>query len=885
MDVISRIEPYLASHYRIQRELGAGGMATVYLAEDHRHHRWVAIKVLKPELAAVVGTARFLAEINVTARLQHPRIVPLFESGDASGLLYYVMPYIEGETLRQYLEREKQLPIEEAVRIAMGIASALDYAHRHGVIHRDLKPENILIHDGEPLVSDFGIALAITAARRERVTQTGLSFGTPNYMSPEQATGDQFDGRSDIYSIGAVLYEMLAGQPPHVGGSIQAITAKVVTDKPPSIRALRYTVPESLDAVVMRSLAKLPADRFKTAGDFGAALRQALAGDPFPPKPRKQIRRLIGPAKALVIGGALFVAATIVVVALAQTADKPSVWEVALPSGIDDVEDISMAGNRFGAGLALSPTANEFAVAADGRVYLKRFDRLDVEVFHNGEVADLKFSPNGKWLALCQSGVLLKSVEDAVALLLAPGRCRSVTWLDNVTLLADLENALWIISTRQTGPRLAVRAELNHENRSYAFPHALPGADAALVTIQTPGAAAQLGILDVASGKVDELGITGSDGRFLRGGYVLFARDTAGLHAVPFSIRRRKAVGSPVRLSHAVDTRQGGVMRLAVAENGTVVYRAPVDRNAREAVLAGLDGSIRTLLSEPRFYQWPRYSPRGDRVALTIVAGQRRDVWIYQLPRGPLVRLTTEGVLNDRPEWTPDGQSIIYRSNHGAFDELWIRPADGSGQTRPLLQVPGAHIAEGVFSSDGRFLVVQRDDGHGGTAWYRETTGDTVLKPLSTTAKAPQSNGFDARLSPDGKWVAYTSNESGSHQVYVRSFPSFSSRYQVSENGGLTPVWSRDGTRLFYAEASDSVSRGSRAIAVADVLLERGFQIVNRSRLPHDLVIEAPHANFDVTPDGTGVFAFRRLPGGSRHVVAERFDLQVKQTIRTARGQ
>src|SRR5678815_50233 len=218
MDAIAQLNTALLGRYAIEREIGAGGMATVYLAQDLKHRRKVALKVLDPELGAVLGVERFLAEIQVTANLQHPNLLPLFDSGEASGLLFYVMPFVEGESLRARLDREKQLPVDEAVRIAVAVANALDYAHQHGVIHRDLKPGNILIQSGQPVIADFGIALAVTNAGGHRITQSGLALGTPQYMSPEQATGERtVDGRTDIYSLGAVTYEMLTGDPPHVG--------------------------------------------------------------------------------------------------------------------------------------------------------------------------------------------------------------------------------------------------------------------------------------------------------------------------------------------------------------------------------------------------------------------------------------------------------------------------------------------------------------------------------------------------------------------------------------------------------------------------------------------------------------------------------------------
>src|SRR6187397_2017164 len=276
---VQRLTIALADRYRVERELGAGGMATVYLAEDLKHHRRVAIKVLRPELAAVIGADRFLREIETIAGLQHPHILGLIDSGEAGSFLFYVMPFVEGESLRDRLAREKQLPVGDAVRIATEVASALDYAHRHGVIHRDIKPENILLNDGSALVADFGIALAVSTAGGTRMTETGLSLGTPHYMSPEQAMGErEITARSDVYALGAVLYEMLVGEPPFTGPTAQSIVAKVVTEEPRALRPKRHTIPANVEAATMTALEKLPADRFASAAEFAAALGEASYG-------------------------------------------------------------------------------------------------------------------------------------------------------------------------------------------------------------------------------------------------------------------------------------------------------------------------------------------------------------------------------------------------------------------------------------------------------------------------------------------------------------------------------------------------------------------------------------------------------------------------------
>ena len=269
-----RLHAALADRYRIERELGAGGMATVYLAQDLKHDRKVALKVLKPELAAVLGAERFVVEIKTTASLQHPHILPLFDSGTADGFLFYVMPFIDGETLRDRLNRETQLDVDDAVHLTTDVADALQYAHEHGVIHRDIKPENILLANGRPMVADFGIALAVSAAAGGRMTETGLSLGTPHYMSPEQATADKdITGRSDIYSLASVLFEMLTGNPPHTGSSAQQIIMKIIAEPAEAVTKYRKAVPAHVAGAVARALEKLPADRFESARTFAQALR------------------------------------------------------------------------------------------------------------------------------------------------------------------------------------------------------------------------------------------------------------------------------------------------------------------------------------------------------------------------------------------------------------------------------------------------------------------------------------------------------------------------------------------------------------------------------------------------------------------------------------
>jgi serine/threonine-protein kinase len=291
-DVLDRLKTALSDRYTIERELGSGGMATVFLAEDRKHRRQVALKLLKPELGAVLGGDRFLREIEIAARLNHPHILPLHESGDVEGLLYYVMPFVEGESLRDKLTRQTQLSVDDAIETARQVASALDYAHRQGVVHRDIKPENILLQEGQAVVADFGIARALREAGGERLTETGLSLGTPHYMSPEQASAtQQLDGRTDVYALGCMLYEMLAGDPPFTGPTSAAVIARQLVDPVPSLRTVRPTVSAELERVIAKALAKVPADRFETAGAF---IEAAGAAAQIPVVPTRERRALGG---------------------------------------------------------------------------------------------------------------------------------------------------------------------------------------------------------------------------------------------------------------------------------------------------------------------------------------------------------------------------------------------------------------------------------------------------------------------------------------------------------------------------------------------------------------------------------------------------------------
>jgi len=385
----ARLSTALADRYQIERHLGEGGMATVYLAEDLKHKRKVAVKVLRPELAAVLGAERFVQEITTTANLQHPHILPLFDSGEADGFLYYVMPFSDGETLRDKLNRETQLGIDEAVKITTEVADALHYAHGEGVIHRDIKPENILIHNGRPMVADFGIALAVSAAGG-RMTETGLSLGTPHYMSPEQAMGERnLDARTDVYALGCVLHEMLAGEPPFTGPTAQAIVAKVMTDEPTPIGKLRKTTPVNVEEAVATALQKLPADRFGSAAEFARALEDRSWTATSSRRTTTTRARAMSRAWLFATAGGWLLTIALLAMVLGSRKDDSAALRNSVRRATLVLSDSAMLAfvgqTPLGVGLpavAISPDGNTLAYVAQGansvQLDVRRLDRLNV---------------------------------------------------------------------------------------------------------------------------------------------------------------------------------------------------------------------------------------------------------------------------------------------------------------------------------------------------------------------------------------------------------------------------------------------------------------------------------------------------------------------------
>ncbi|MEE8147063.1 MAG: protein kinase, partial [Longimicrobiales bacterium] len=575
-DAVSRLNAALEGRYAIERELGEGGMATVYLADDLKHERKVALKVLKPELAAVVGAERFLAEIKTTANLQHPHILPLFDSGEADSFLFYVMPYIEGETLQDRIDREKQLPVDEALGIATAVANALQTAHDQGVVHRDIKPGNVLLSRGEPLVADFGIALAVGAAGGSRLTETGLSVGTPFYMSPEQATGDQIVGpASDTYALACVLYEMLVGEPPYLGNTAQAVLGKIIQGIPVSATSVRASIPANVDAAIRKALEKLPADRFTEAREFAKALadpgfrhgEEAEAGVGAGVGPWRGLSMALGTLALLSTAGLGWL--------LIRPAAPPPVvrFVVTVPDGL----------RLFNGGLSLtiSPDGSRVVFVGnspDGeqQLWLRPLDQLvPVAIPGTENARNQRFSPDGGSIAFRVGRSLTTvSLSGAPPLTLVSDSVlnRGLTWgPDGMVYFVKPGGALWRVS--ENGGEQERVPGFEEEGYTPDWPDALPNGKGVLFTndIGTP-LEDSISVVSLETGQITML-FQGAMARYAHSGHIVYTSGEGTLFAAPFDIERLEVTGPSRTLLEGIRVTGTSGSYFELSATGVLVYR------------------------------------------------------------------------------------------------------------------------------------------------------------------------------------------------------------------------------------------------------------------------------------------------------------------------
>jgi serine/threonine-protein kinase len=811
-----RLNAALAGRYRIERHLGEGGMASVYLCSDLKHDRKVALKLLKPELAAVLGADRFIAEIKTTAALQHPHILPLFDSGTADGLLYYVMPYIAGETLRAKLDRETQLSIDEALRIATQVADALDYAHRHGVIHRDIKPENILLHDGRPMVADFGIALAVSAAAGGRMTETGLSLGTPHYMSPEQATAEkEITGRSDIYSLASVLYEMLTGEPPHMGNSAQQIIMKIIIETPRSVTTLRRSVPHHVAAAVAKALEKLPADRFDSAAKFAEALNNpafttASAAGPIVAPAAEWRHRAAIPALGLAVALALMAAWAL------RRPPPPLVisrYEINLPEG-------KRIGSTQWSPLAVSPDGSKLVyVGENGRLFVRSRDQLDVvELAGTDGAFNPFFSHDGQRVGFMsgQAGnaeLKIASLMGGPPMLVTakgvggPG----ASWGYDGFIYFDASGVGPLRRISENGGVSETVSTLDSASGElqHNWPDALPNGRGVLIAVDRSGPGVNvasdndIAVLDLKTRKHRTL-VRGVIARYAASGHILYVTSTGVLMAVPFDQDRLELTGSPVALTEGISIRRGGGgVDLAISRTGTLWYGVGTSFGQREVVWATRSGEFSE--ADPGWvgdFGSLALSPDGTRLAVSIDDPAGEHIWVKQLGRsGGALSKVTFNRSNTVPRWHPDGTRLLFASSFVATVDLRVVRPDGSAQPTVLLDdhVP---VQSATWSPDGRWVIYERRRGTARDIYGMHVGMDTARVPLVSTDFMERN----ASVSPDGRWLLYEADPTGRFEVYVRPFPNTSeSLAQVSTAGGTRPKWSHNGQEIFFANGNEDL--------------------------------------------------------------------------------
>jgi Tol biopolymer transport system component/tRNA A-37 threonylcarbamoyl transferase component Bud32 len=854
MTAPERLATALADRYRLEHELGQGGMATVYLAEDLKHGRRVAIKVLHPELSAIIGGERFLAEIKVTANLQHPHILGLIDSGAADGLLYYVMPYVAGETLRGRLTREKQLPVDDAIRLTKEVAGALDYAHRQGVVHRDIKPENILLQDGSALVADFGIALAVQQAGGSRMTQTGMSLGTPAYMSPEQAMGEREIGaRSDVYALGAMAYEMLAGEPPFTGPNSQAIMAKVLTEAPVSLRAKRPTAPLAAEAAILTALQKLPADRFATAAAFADALTNLSATLPMTSvlPSMRPISSTRWRWAALVAGAVALVSTSVALRAVRRTPDAPVTRvSIAFPKA----ERVRAVATR------------RFAISGDGsrivyigpdslgsRLWVRDLNSLTARPLPGTENALAPFiSPDGQSVGFftgIPGDLRVVTVAGGPAVTLvrdsanpwggdwaADGRIYYVSSSSQLARVAASGGAVELVSALDSA-----RGETEHD-----WPQVLPGGRTALVQIWHSSIGdTEIGILDLETGRATPVIKDAIYGRYLPTGHILYSTLGGSLMAVAFDARRSTLTGAASAIVEGVQVDNlSGSAQFAVSDNGTMLYMPGGGSGSQQPAWVDRSGKMTPVDSAWRGnFTNIALSPDGARLAVSSPGNDGEQIWVKHLPAGPVSRLTFGGATNTRPSWARDGRQIAFVSSRSGKRNAWIQRADGSAEAESLLAHP-AQVDEVAWTPDGRRAVVRY--GSGGTGGNRNifllVPGDTAAPKALVAGRFEE---FGADVSPDGRWFAYTSNESGRNEVYVRRLDDpGAGKTQVSIDGGAEVRWAHNGRELFF--------RSNRAeMMVAEVTIGESFS----ARPPRalfstaNMIQDLNHHAYDITAD------------------------------------
>jgi serine/threonine-protein kinase len=852
------------SHYRVVEKIGAGGMGEVYKARDTQLDRDVALKVLP--LEAVGDTERlrrFVQEARAASSLDHPNIAVVHEFAEHEGVHFIVMQFFQGDTLRKRIGLMK---ISEALGFAIQMANALSAAHAVGIVHRDLKPENVFVTEqGVVKLLDFGVAKLIepldledTPTRQQDAPLTGSQHvvGTAAYMSPEQADGRKVDARSDVFSFGSVLYEMVTGRRAFEGTGFSAIAAAVLRDEPAPLRKSLPEAPLELERILARALRKDPERRFQSMRELKIALEDlrsevdtgvaVAAMDRAGPQPSRSWVWATG-------AGVLTTAALATVVAwILRPVSDPS--SAALRAVLPLTPAEALTGLDFPS-MAFSPDGRSlvYVVREDRqRLHLRALDKNEgVPIAGTEGARSPFFSPSGEWIGFFAGGKLKKvSVRGGAPIELCnAANPHGASWGsdDNIVFAPVAYGGLFEVSSSGGTPRAVSTLDAGSGERAHRWPDILPGAKAMLFTAWRQSGPEGGQIILQESGERRVLIQGGTSARYAPSGHIVYAR-AGTLMAVPFDSERLEVTGPAVTMVDGVSESTIGASQFDFSRLGWLVYvPGTVASSERKLVLVDRKGEIEPLPLPPGAYSSPRYSPDGKRLALEIV-DPRNDIYLYDFEGGTMNRLTFAS-SNTFPVWTPDGRHVAFQSNQAGTLNLYWKTADGSGPDERLTTSDHIHNPH-AFSPDGKFLAYHEvHPATGRDLWIVPVSGDRTPIPFLST----NANEGTSAFSPDGRFIAYTSDESGRMEVYVRPFPAEGDlRWQISTEGGAQPVWSRSGKELFFLRdhqmMAAPISTEGTFVHGKPILLFEG-----RFDKPFD------RPNFDVTPDDKGFIMVKMM--------------------------
>jgi serine/threonine protein kinase/Tol biopolymer transport system component len=846
--------------YEILALIGSGGMGEVYQAHDTKLGRDVAIKVL-PEAFAhdPQRLSRFQREAKLLASLNHPNIATIHGLEESSGTHYLVMELVPGETLRERIAREGAVPVEEALAIARQIAEALEAAHEKSIIHRDLKPANVKVTpEGKVKVLDFGLAKAFAGEEAgsdpsnsptlsQAATLQGVILGTAAYMSPEQARGKSVDKRTDLWAFGCVLYELLTGKQAFYGEDITEILAAVVKTEP-DWQALPSATPAKIRDLLRRCVQKNVRQRVRDAGDVRIEIEEALAAPKdavatrVDPTPRSKLPWAVAAGLAVLLGVAVWGW---------WRATRPTDKELRplVRLDVDLGADVSL-GSLGGADAILSPDGTRLVYVSQGRLFTRRLDQPNATELVGTQGASAPFfSPDGQWIAFFAQLKLKKiSVEggSAIALCDTPYPLGG-NWGEDGNIIAALNITGGLSRIPSSGGLPTPVTDLQTGEATHRWPQILPGGKAVLFTANTATTGfdtANIEVISLVDHHRKTLQRGGTFGRYLPSGHLIYLNQGT-LFAVPFDLDRLEVGSKPAPVLDQVGyNATNGWVQLDFSQTGTLVYRSGAAGGGLVSV-QWLDaaGKTQPLLAKLDAYQRPSLSPDGNKLAIST-----SDIWVYEWQRDTMTRLTFGSGASTYPIWRPDGRYILFEAPGGTF---WTR-SDGSGKPQPLtqsknLQYPWSFTADGKRLAFHEFNPETQDD-----IWTVSLESDGAGLRAGKPEPFLQTP-FDERhpsFSPDGRWLAYSSSESGSFQVYVRAFPDKGGKWQISNNGGVYPEWSRNARELFFRTVDNQIMVASYTVR-GDSFVADKPRVWSEKRIANIGLF----ANYDLAPNGKRVAA------------------------------